>query len=78
MSKVPCLLPAPIAALLLMTISVGASPMAAQERREREAREFVGKFQTAEVPDYELDLSLMRRAEDLAAELEEAVPGSFE
>ncbi len=44
----------------------------------REAREFVEKFQTAEVPDYDLDLSLMRRAEDLAAELEEAVPGSFE
>ena len=44
----------------------------------REAREFVAKFQTAAVPDYELDLSLMRPAEELAAELEEAVPGSFE
>lgn len=44
----------------------------------REAREFVAKFQPSEVPDYELDLSRMRRAEDLAAELEEAVPGSFE
>ena len=44
----------------------------------REAREFVDKLQDADVPDYELDLSRMRRAEDVAAELEEAVPGSFE
>jgi thymidylate synthase (FAD) len=44
----------------------------------REAREFIAKLQPADVPDYELDLSLMRRAEDMAAELEEAVPGSFE
>ena len=44
----------------------------------REAREFVQKLQPTDVPDYELDLSLMRRAEDMAAELEEAVPGSFE
>ncbi len=44
----------------------------------REAREFVEKLQPTDVPDYELDLSLMRPAEELAAELEEAVPGSFE
>ena len=44
----------------------------------REAREFVQKLQPTDVPDYELDLSLMRPAEDMAAELEEAVPGSFE
>ncbi len=44
----------------------------------REAREFVAKLHPKEVPDYELDLSRMRRAEDMAAELEEAVPGSFE
>ena len=44
----------------------------------REMRELVDKLQSAEVPDYELDLSVMRRAEDVAAELEEAVPGSFE
>jgi len=44
----------------------------------REAREFIEKLQPADVPDYELDLSLMRPAEELAAELEEAVPGSFE
>jgi hypothetical protein len=44
----------------------------------REAREFVEKLQATDVPDYELDLSLMQRAEDMAAKLEEAVPGSFE
>ena len=44
----------------------------------REAREFVEKLQPTDVPDYELDLSRMRPAEQLAAELEEAVPGSFE
>ena len=44
----------------------------------REAREFVEKLQSTDVPDYELDVSLMRPAEELAAELEEAVPGSFE
>jgi len=44
----------------------------------REAREFVAKFQVTGVPDFELDLSLMRPAEEMAAELEEAVPGSFE
>ena len=44
----------------------------------REAREFIQKLQATDVPDYELDVSLMRRAEDMAAELEEAVPGSFE
>ena len=44
----------------------------------REAREFLEKLQPTDVPDYELDLSCMRSAEELAAELEEAVPGSFE
>ena len=44
----------------------------------REAREFVEKLQAADVPDYELDLTLMQRAEDMAAKLEEAVPGAFE
>ena len=43
----------------------------------REIRELIDKLQPRELPDYELDLSKMRAAEDLAAELEEAVPGSF-
>ncbi len=44
----------------------------------RETRELVEKLQPQELPDYELDLSKMRSAEELATELEEAVPGSFE
>ena len=44
----------------------------------REIRELIQKLQPREVPDYELDLSQMRSAEDMAAELEEAVPGAFE
>ena len=44
----------------------------------REMREFVDKLQPVNIPDYELDISVMRRAEDVAAELEEAVPGLFE
>jgi thymidylate synthase (FAD) len=61
----------------------GGGPIVLKDFQEfglapREAREFVEKFQPADVPDYELDLSLMRPAEELAAELEEAVPGSFE
>jgi len=61
----------------------GGGPIVLKDFQEfglapREAREFVEKLQPADVPDYELDLSLMRPAEELAAELEEAVPGSFE
>ncbi len=44
----------------------------------REMQEFVDKLQPVNIPDYELDISVMRRAEDVAAELEEAVPGLFE
>ena len=33
----------------------------------RETREFVEKLKPREVPDFELDLSTMRRAEDVAA-----------
>ena len=44
----------------------------------REIRELIEKLQPSEVPDYDLDLSTMRPAEEVAAEMEEAVPGSFE
>jgi thymidylate synthase (FAD) len=61
----------------------GSSGLTAEDFKElglapREAREFIEKLHPVEIPDYELDLSLMRRAEELAAELEEAVSGSFE
>jgi thymidylate synthase (FAD) len=42
----------------------------------REVAEFVGKLAPREVPDYELDLSRMRPAEDVAAEMQAAVPGT--
>ena len=41
---------------------------------KREAAEFRAKLVPREVPDYELDLSQMRAAEDVAAEMHEAVP----
>ena len=61
----------------------GAASLSPDQLKEmglsgREIRELVEKFQPRDVPDYDLDLSKMRRAEDLAAELEAAVPGSFE
>lgn len=40
----------------------------------REVSEFVGKLGPREVPDYELDLSAMRPAEEVAARMQEAVP----
>jgi thymidylate synthase (FAD) len=44
----------------------------------REIREFVEKVQAPERPDFELDMSRMRSAEDVAAEMYEAIPSDFE
>jgi thymidylate synthase (FAD) len=44
----------------------------------REIRELVEKLATPDHPDFELDLSTMRSAEDLAKKMSKAVPGSFE
>jgi thymidylate synthase (FAD) len=44
----------------------------------REIIELVEKVQAPERPDFELDLSRMRTAEEVAAEMYQAVPGSFE
>ena len=44
----------------------------------REVRELIDKLEPQEITDYDLDLSTMRKAEDVALEMEEAVPGSFE
>ena len=45
----------------------------------REVRELVGKIRRRTAPDFDLDLSRFRSAEDVAAEMHEAVPeGSFE
>jgi thymidylate synthase (FAD) len=44
----------------------------------REIRELVEKLQAPERPDFELDLSRFRSAEEVAAEMYEAVPGDFQ
>ena len=45
----------------------------------REVRELVGKIRRRTAPDFDLDLARFRSAEDVAAEMQEAVPeGSFE
>ncbi len=44
----------------------------------REVRELVEKIQAPERPDFDLDLSRMRSAEDVAAEMYEAVPSDFD
>jgi thymidylate synthase (FAD) len=44
----------------------------------REIREFVEKLQAPDRPDFELDLSRMRSAEEVAAEMYQAVPGDFQ
>jgi thymidylate synthase (FAD) len=44
----------------------------------REVRELVEKVQAPERPDFDLDVSRMRSAEDVAAEMYQAVPSEFE
>ena len=44
----------------------------------REARELAAKLQTKEPPEFDLDLSRFRTAEEVAMEMHEAVPGSVE
>ena len=44
----------------------------------REVRELVAKIRPRTPPDFDLDMSRFRSAEDVAAEMHEAVPGNFE
>jgi thymidylate synthase (FAD) len=44
----------------------------------REIEEFLGKLRRPSVEDFELDLSTMRKAEDVQSEMHKAVPGHFE
>jgi thymidylate synthase (FAD) len=44
----------------------------------REAHELIDKLQPREVPDFELDLSRMRTAQEVGEKMLEAVPGDFE
>jgi len=65
---------------------LASRPSAAVSKKEmkesglspREIGELVEKIQAPDRPDFELDLSRMRSAEDVAAEMYEAVPNDFD
>lgn len=58
--------------------SVGAEEMKAAGLSSREVEELAEKLRAPEHPDFELDLSTMKSAEEIAAKMFKAVPGSFE
>jgi thymidylate synthase (FAD) len=58
--------------------AVGVDDLADLGLSKREIRELVEKLRPTERPDFELDLSRMRSAEEVAAEMEQAVPGVYE
>jgi len=57
--------------------SVSKDEMKAAGLSPREIRELIEKLQAPDRPDFELDLARMRTAEEVAAEMYEAVPGDF-
>jgi thymidylate synthase (FAD) len=57
--------------------TVGKDEMKAAGLSPREIRELIEKLQAPDRPDFELDLSRMRTAEEVAKEMYEAVPGDF-
>jgi thymidylate synthase (FAD) len=59
-------------------VRVDAEGLKAAGLSPREVREMVAKLQAPGHPDFELDLSTMRTAEEVAKEMYEAAPGSFE
>ena len=58
--------------------AVGTDELKQAGLSPREIRELAEKLARPERPDFSLDLSTMRTAEEVAAEMYEAVPGSFE
>jgi len=56
--------------------SLGKAELSALGLSGRELAELVEKLQPPERPDFELDLSRMRSAEDVGKEMSEAVPGA--
>ena len=58
--------------------AVGVDELAGLGLSKREIRELVEKLRPTERPDFELDLSRMRSAQEVAAEMEQAVPGVHE
>jgi len=57
---------------------VGAQELKAAGLSAREITELAEKLRAPDHPDFELDLSTMKTAEDVAKEMYEAVPGTFE
>ena len=57
---------------------LGFEELRAMGMAPREVRELVAKIRRRTPPDYDLDLSRFRNAEDVAAEMHEAVPGNYE
>jgi thymidylate synthase (FAD) len=57
--------------------TVAKDDMKAAGLSPREIRELVEKLQAPDRPDFDLDPSRMRTAEEVAAEMYEAVPGDF-
>jgi len=58
--------------------TVSNEEMRAEGLSPREIRELVEKLQAPERPDFELDVSTMMSADEIAAKMYEAVPGDFE
>jgi thymidylate synthase (FAD) len=54
--------------------TLGTSSLRDHGLSKREIQELAGKLTAAPVPDFDLDLSTMRSAEELAGKMEEAVP----
>ena len=66
-----------------LAVREGGGSLNFEELREmgmapREVRELAGKIRRRKVPDFDLDLSRFRSAEEVAEEMHEAVPGNFE
>jgi len=58
--------------------AISTEGLAAAGLSGREIRELAAKLQPADRPDFELDLTDMRSAEEFEARMREAVPGDFE
>ena len=58
--------------------AVGPDELKAAGLSAREVTELADKLRAPDHPDFELDLSTMRTADEVAKEMYEAVPGSFE
>lgn len=59
-------------------VAMSSEDLASCGLSAREVREFLDKLQPVARPDFELDLSIMQTADEVAARMYEAVPGSFE